>query len=206
MYILYLILSCKPFLKTRAQWQRDSWLKGATYQFITGSIESSDKNVVCMNTGDGYETCPERYYQYIRNTELSHDWIVFADDDTFIFPKRLEAYLETLDSSKSIYTGHLLNFPIEFMSGGAGFALSGVAYRALRYYLLMTPREQVEFDINGDVSMGIWLKHIDVKYIHCGYLNGSTHLHPDSCPIEKAISYHYVDEKLFKIYGDLIKD
>jgi len=159
-----------------------------------------------MNTGDGYESCPERYYQYIRKNELlMHDWIVFVDDDTFMFPKRFQAYLKGFDYSKSLYIGRTLTFPLQFMSGGAGFALSKAAYAELRKYLLSTPKEDVEFHENGDVTMGIWIeKGCKAEYIHCEYLNGSPHTYVDSCGMSEAFSYHYVTEELFRVYGGLI--
>ena len=239
----YIILSCKPFLQTRAKWQRETWLSKVpqdSYVFLTGDICSTDPNVVCMNTNDQYESCPERYYQYIKQNEMSkYDWVVFPDDDTFIFPERLHKLLEELDNTKCIYVGRegilnlvylkdKINIPITqdayntllrlnvvtpnegtcvdvvYMSGGAGFALSRATYTALREYLLATPKDAIKFHGNGDVTMGLWLKNIDtLETINCTRLN--PHNKDDEISItDVAISYHYLDEDLFKMYGKML--
>ena len=207
MSIFYVILSCKPFLETRLKWQRASWLSGIdSYIVLTGAIGSTDPKVACMNTGDGYETCPNRYYQYIRENDLSaYDWIVFVDDDTFIFPKRLENYLATQDASKSLYIGRSITWPIKFMSGGAGFALSRVAYNELKEYLTNSLKQDVEFHKNGDVTMGIWINKIaKATHVNCKYLSGNRHKENNMGALKEAFSFHYVTEELFKFYGELI--
>jgi hypothetical protein len=207
MTIFYIILSCKQYLETRLKWQRDTWLSGIdSYVVLTGSIGSTDPKIACMNTSDNYHSCPERYYQYIRENDLSaYDWIVFVDDDTFIFPKRFETYLESLDPSKSLFIGRTITWPTKFMSGGAGFTLSRLAYSELRDYLINTPKANIQFEENGDVSMGVWINKIaKAEYIECVELNGSTHLHSDSSKVDKAFSYHYVNEELFGVYGKLV--
>jgi hypothetical protein len=184
MAIFYIILSCARFLETRLKWQRNSWLSGIeSYVVLTGSINSTDPKVACMNTSDAYDSCPKRYYQYIRENDLSaYDWIVFVDDDTFIFPKRFEAYLESLDASTSLFIGRTITWPIMYMSGGAEFTLSKVAYKELRDYLIHTPKENIQFQKNGDVTMGVWINKIGLaKYVECEYLSGTAHLHKDSC-------------------------
>jgi len=204
----YIILSCKPFLKTRAKWQRETWLSKVpqdSYVFLTGAIGSNEPNVVNMNLADSYETCPYRYYQYIQQNDMSkYDWVVFPDDDTFIFPERLHSLLEGLDASKRQYVGRALTWPIMYMSGGASFALSRAAYAALREYLLVTPREKIEFHKNGDITMGLWLKYIDsVERVDSHLFNGSPHTHGESSKTNVAISYHYVTEDLFTMYGGI---
>jgi hypothetical protein len=194
-------------LETRLKWQRASWLSNIdSYIVLTGSIGSIDPKVACMNVGDNYESCPYRYYQYIKENDLaSYDWIVFVDDDTFVFPKRLEAYLATLDNSLELYVGHILTYPITFMSGGAGFCLTKTAYKSLRDYLLNTHRKQIRFEINGDVTMGVWINLIpNIKLINSNKFNGSPHMHHKSTKTDVAITYHYVTEELFKTYGLLL--
>lgn len=207
MAIFYVILSCKPFLETRLKWQRNTWLSGIdSYVVLTGSIGSTDPKVACMNVGDSYESCPNRYYQYIRENDLvNYDWIIFVDDDTFMFPKRFENYLKELDPTKSLYIGRPISWPFNYMSGGAGFTLSKKTYKELRDYLLNTPVENVEIHRHGDVTMGSWINKIpNVEYKECVHLNFCTHLHDGSSKLEDACSYHYVKEELFEVYGKLL--
>jgi len=209
MSIFYIILSCKPFLETRLKWQRASWLRNIdSYIVLTGSIGSTDPKVACMNVGDNYESCPHRYYQYIReNNLLKYDWVVFVDDDSFVFPKRLENYLNGLDTSLPLYVGHTLTYPITFMSGGGGFCLTRTAYKGLRDYFLNTDKKEITFETNGDVSMGAWINLIpNIKLINSNNFNGSPHTHGESTKTDVAFTYHYVTEELFKTDGLLLED
>ena len=204
----YIILSCKPFLQTRAKMQRETWLSKVpqdSYVFLTGAISSNEPNVINTNLADSYETCPKRYYQYIQHNVMNaYDWVMFVHDDTFIFPERLNKLLEGLDPSKRQYVGHELTWPIMYMSGGAGFALSRSAYSALREYLLVTPREKLEFHESGDATVGLWLKYIDgLERINSTLFNCNPHTHGESSKTDVAISYHYVTEELFKVYGGM---
>lgn len=207
-HIGYVILSCKPFLKTRAAWQQNTWLSKVpqdSYMFLTGAIGSTEPNVVNTNLADSHETCPKRYYQYIQqNTMSKYDWVVFVDDDTYVFHERLKKLLEGLDPSKRHYVGNVVTWPVMYMCGGAGFALSRAAYAALREYLLITPREKMQFHEKADVSMGMWLKCIDgLVRIDSNLFNTSTHTHCESSKPDVAISYHYVTEELFGLYGGM---
>lgn len=201
----YIVLSCEQYLKTRARWQRDTWLPTIpSFVFLTGAIQTTEPNVFPTSAHDGYDSCPTRYFQYIREHDLSDDWVIFADDDTFMFPCRLESYLKTLNPDRRFYIGRELNGG--YMSGGAGFVLSRAAYAALRGYLLNTPKEKVMFDRHGDVTMGLWMKELkDLNRINSNLFNCCTHTHSESSNLDTAFSYHYVTEDLFTFYGELLK-
>lgn len=202
------MLSCGPFLRTRVEWMRRAWLahiSPESYVILTGQHDVSGTNVIKLPMGDNYESCPYRYYDYIRAEALEDwDWIVFIDDDTFIFPRRLEEYLGALNAGDSLYVGRQLDWPISFMSGGAGFCLTASAYRQLRAYLLETPREKVSFTDNGDLSLGSWIKELRVTYVNSTRFNGCIATHWESSPLDVAISYHYVTEELVAEYSRLL--
>jgi hypothetical protein len=58
------------------------------------------------------------------------DWIVLANDHTFVIPTNLKRYLNSLDPGVAVYTGNMLkmtlgkNDILRFASGGAGAVLS----------------------------------------------------------------------------------
>ncbi len=206
MRIAYIILSCAPYLKTRAVWQRNTWQKLVNPDdifYIVGRTDISGEQVYGYPVGDGYELCPHKYIAFFKDKGLQeYDWLFFIDDDTFVFPKRLAAYLQEFDCTKRYYIGRELDWPELFMSGGAGFALSRSAYSALRQYINATPQDKVPIHLNGDVSMGIWMKYItDLKRVNCLNLNAAIDTHHTSSPPEKALTYHYVTEDLFAEYA-----
>ncbi|XP_047097916.1 glycoprotein-N-acetylgalactosamine 3-beta-galactosyltransferase 1-like isoform X1 [Schistocerca piceifrons] len=84
-------------------------------------------------------------FKYIVHEGLleSIDWVLKADDDTFIVMENLRHLLLPLDASQSLFGGLRLRpfSPKGFMSGGAGYVLSRMA--ALRF---------VEQGISGDLG------------------------------------------------------
>lgn len=204
MRVGYVILTCEPYLRTRAVWQRESWLKQVApenYYYISCRAHPDDPNVVGWGTADGYDACPSKYIAFFKNMPMEEfDWIVFPDDDTFLFPKRLEAFLAGFDSTRQHYVGAFISEHDGFMSGGAGFALSAPLYKAIREYFIQTPN--IPTCDHGDVSMGMWIRNCapGAGRVHsplfCGIPYGNNTPEPDV-----AFSYHYVTERLFKEYA-----
>jgi hypothetical protein len=168
------------------------------------------KSVLGWETIDDYRSCPVKYLALFRSNAIdpsTFDWIFFCDDDTYVFHNRLVAHLATLsitkESNDRLYVGHMLNDHNLFMSGGAGFALSPQLYQDLTEYARRTDTAP-PLEIYSDKSMGYWMRDImasgkNVKFLDFPeQFRGSPHTNEKE--LEAAITFHYVDEKLFDIY------
>jgi hypothetical protein len=79
---------------------------------------------------------------YVENGSLA-DWLVMANDHTFLVPPNLYGYLCGENAQRAVYGGNRLqrglykdDFPLYFASGGAGILLSRPA--VLMFFLVMT--------------------------------------------------------------------
>jgi hypothetical protein len=207
MRVCYIILTCQPYLKTRCEWQRRTWLSKVDMQqhaaFFLSAQADESKNVLGYGTADDYTSCPAKYLAFLRNTDLSedYDWILFVDDDTYIFHDRLLEYLSALDSTQSIYVGHLLQneYP-PYMSGGAGFAMSRPFYKDVMEYVRTEP-DPPRTDYS-DQTLGHWITAMERRpiFVHCDRLNGVTHDRCGKSP-DTELSFHYVTEAHFEEYA-----
>lgn len=133
---------------------------------------------------------------------------MFCDDDTFVFPARVESMLAQLDPNRSLYIG--FDFPIPHwsttiggMSGGAGFVLSRSTYQRLCAYIRTAENPWVS--MYTDVSIANWLlvqlhdveKVIDYRF------------RPRVCQFPEqfryAFTFHYVTPDLMKDYYQKMK-
>lgn len=159
MKVAYVILSCEAYLPTRGKAQRETWLRDVAEYWFLSAKENRAERVLGWDTDDSYDHCVDKYEAFFKAVDLDADWIVFVDDDTFVYPDRLEPYLATFDATKRYYIGY--RFPESrstSMSGGAGFALSRSAYEAVcEVVRTQTPARVSTYT---DETICHWLKHI----------------------------------------------
>jgi hypothetical protein len=211
MKICYVILSCEKFFPTRNLWQKSTWLKNvnldpdADYYFLGPKMKKEDK-MVGWDTTDDYASCPIKYREFFYNMDMDeYDYICFCDDDTYVYHSRLLAKLKLFNPEEKLYIGApLYDYNVHYMSGGAGFVLTKPLYKELQYYI-RNNYKNVPIYPYSDVSMGKWLLNIrDVKHINLyRFMSGGTHIKSPYCPLETAISYHYVTQQLFIYYFSL---
>ena len=204
MNIQYVILSCDAYYITRCQWQKDTWITRTNHHVFLGCKNRPDWNMVGYDTTDDYESCPIKVMNFIRNYEPdpSIDWIVFADDDTFIFPHRLQTFLHTLNPSQLLYIGTPWNDGWEFMSGGAGFVVSRPLFEKLKQYTNAKNDKELHTSRYSDVTFGSWVLDCNGTYVVNKDFHGDC-LH-DYGPT--TISYHYLKENDFRTMNTVLNN
>jgi len=203
MTILYVILTCQKYLPTRCEWQKRSWLKNVDNYVFISSTPDPDNRVVGWNTPDDYAGCAQKYVAFFKNTPPTTDWTVCVDDDTFVFPKRLELLLTLADPSHPVCIGKVSTenkmYP-PYTSGGGGFAISRVLHERIHSYL--NANSFVPMSIFGDVTMGEFVKLIGGSFFHDDRFNIRPHTKTGS--IRSAVTFHFVTETLFAYYSTLL--
>lgn len=192
MKVHYVILTCEKYIPTRCEAIRKTWLRDTSAYSFLSSVPNPSEHILGWNTPDDYESCSQKYIEFFRNTTIDADWIVFCDDDTFVFPRRIEAALASANPDERLYIGYEFpkSNPPGGMSGGAGFVLSRACYTSLCEYIRTEPSPWVS--TYTDVSMAVWLltrlsgvrKQIDTRF------------HPFQCKSDlefrNAFTFHYV--------------
>lgn len=164
MKVTYVILTCEAYLPTRGKALRETWLRDVDFWFLSAH-ENRAERVLGWNTDDSYASCVDKYVEFFTHVDLDADWIVFVDDDTFVYPDRLAAYLEGFDPTQRYYMGY--RFPISAsggMSGGAGIVLSRPTYTAVCETLRTQAPERSS--LYTDESLCAWVKTVpDVQFV-----------------------------------------
>jgi len=122
--VCYIILTCEKYLQTRAKWQKETCFKDVSENdcyFL--SCKPSPPNTYGWNTEDDYKSCIIKYVKFFQNLTIKYDWYMFIDDDTYVFPNRVEQYLANYDNTQPLYIGSIWKHikELRFTSGGAGF-------------------------------------------------------------------------------------
>jgi len=187
--IHYIILSCKKLEHFR-KIQKITWLKyinkDDTFCFLSGKEhKTEEENVYWTDTTDDYLSCPNKYIDYIRNglNQLDKKWYFFCDDDSFVFPNRLNELLKKYDFNKShivmnpnpyekpddpkntrysnfVETGETF-YPNISPLGGGGFAISRFAMINMINYLKNTINPAI--CVNSDRAIAHWLSASGLK-------------------------------------------
>uniref|UniRef100_A0A6C0DA14 Fringe-like glycosyltransferase domain-containing protein n=1 Tax=viral metagenome TaxID=1070528 RepID=A0A6C0DA14_9ZZZZ len=215
--ICYIVLTCERYIPTRVKWQKETCFRNTNLNdcyFL--SCKMGDGSIYGWNTADDYPSCIDKYIKFFRNMNLDYDWYMFIDDDTFVFPNRVEQFLARLDPSIPAYVGNAWSHihDLRFMSGGAGFFLTKSAYTMVRQFVECdknTAMRSPEAPMNGDTTMGVWIREINRKNNYAIKLLSDWHyLNIDnSTNIKKimtAATFHYVNKyELFKLYDKYLE-
>lgn len=198
--VTYVILTCEAYQTTRCAWIRSTWLRDVkSYVFLSSAPSGSD--VVGWTTSDDYASCPVKYIEFFKHATPDTDWIVFVDDDTFVFPQRLEGYLATLDATSPLYVGYTLDHEPSgpFMSGGAGFAMTRSLYRQVQAHVQSHTVDELVVHIGSDVCIARWMQSPifhDVRAMNPN-LN---HVDAASC-----LTVHPCTQELFQTYAKVLR-
>lgn len=210
--VCYIILTCEKYLPTRVSWQKKTCFKDVNPKdcyFI--SSKKKEPNIYGWNTEDDYSSCIIKYIKFFQNMKLKYDWYMFIDDDTYVFPNRVEQYLARFDKTQPLYIGAMWSHldDLRFMSGGAGFFLTNKTYIMLVNHLKNNDNTHIRqpgADVYGDATLGLWIREINRKHNYkIKLLSDWTNLnighHNSLYHILKAVTLHQVNkEELFDLY------
>jgi hypothetical protein len=212
--VCYIILTCEKYLNTRVKWQKETCFKDvpeSDLYFL--SCKEIKPNIYGWDTEDDYKSCITKYIKFFQNLTINYDWYMFIDDDTYVFPNRVEQYLANYDKTAPLYIGsiwtHLKN--LRFTSGGAGFFITHNTYNKIKRHLSVDENTKIRYidnEIYGDVTFGLWVRELNrktpnsVKLIS-DWVNLNTGRHNSINHIFKAVTFHQVvEEDQFRLYNN----
>ncbi|XP_068204227.1 glycoprotein-N-acetylgalactosamine 3-beta-galactosyltransferase 1-like isoform X2 [Palaemon carinicauda] len=137
--------------------------------FVTSSPHPNLKKVIYTEY-KSYKEIWGKVLDAFRSVNASQaDWVMKADDDTFIIYPRLQRLLTRFDAKKPLLLGLNLIYTfkdgkeVEYMSGGAGYLLSSPAVQMLQEARI----QECQFPgatSYEDVNMGICLSALGVDF------------------------------------------
>ncbi|NBP02778.1 MAG: hypothetical protein EBU90_22195 [Proteobacteria bacterium] len=224
MNIKAIVLTCEKYHSTRVKTVNETWGKDVDTVFL--SDVSEGKSIVgYSDVKADYATVFLKYLAFLkRYNDLTADWYIFCDDDTFLNIPNIKNLLKKYDSSENLVigskctlnsdgtdahgdqTGFLMHtimgeeakLPVQHPSGGAGFIITKNTFLKLKEYL--KGNKNIGYSYKSDVTFGFWLNQINAKFIDIRLFTGNTprvyrHTEED---IKNNLTYHYVNEELMK--------
>jgi len=202
---------------------RQTYAKDCDSYLFFGDSFGSD-SIAYLGIPTGYQYVPFKLAYGIMscNSHDEFDFYFFQDDDTYVDIAALKKEIENCEMSNEkpqclgrifrnygqkealeqgmplqSLRGKDCNLPVDYPSGGAGFVINRVGFKAIRNYL----RSNVEFATayNSDISIGLWMRNIgSFELIH------SEKFRSDSTGYDVSndnVSFHYMNsQKMNELY------
>ncbi|KAK8396394.1 hypothetical protein O3P69_005440 [Scylla paramamosain] len=202
--ILCLIITSPPYHVTRARHVAATWSPHCTRAVFLTTLEDPTLPEVLLTPGAAtYDQLWEKVtkgFLWAYKVLGEFDWVVKADDDSFVFVENLRAAVKVLDPDSPLAAGvHLATWETgeTYLNGGASYVLSRGAVRVLvergvkfldsrdsegrQRFHIYPPQELVDPRSEADLRH-LWLRRVSV-YPYKGYGELS----------DEVISFHYVD-------------
>jgi hypothetical protein len=207
MRIAYVLLTCEKYATTRVPWQLKTSLLSVPHEdiYYLGHTMDPTKRLFHWGAKDDYDSLPQKMLDFFVNMSMdSYDWIIIADDDTYLFHKRIQRFLSVyrhrMENTLTVF-GHLLDHIkkdyFEYYSGGAGTILSKALFDEIQKEV--KTHENPLFHWCADICLGKWLLDINAR-LPISMNNLATFLHPEYYNPKKnnaaiAFSFHHLKEK-----------
>ena len=201
MRIAYVILTCEKHTETLMKWQQATCLSKVPREdiYYLGHTMDPDKRVFNWGAGDLLHQVPEKLVGLFKNAQFhDYDWIVIADDDTYIFTDRVHRLLSKykLEQRLTIGCTHEHEDLFEYNSSGAGVILSKMLYNAVSNVVKTVKNPIIHWC--ADICLGSWIHEVHKKnYVKLG---SNRHFHNDyydplKDSLATAITFHHCKEK-----------
>jgi len=159
----YALLTCDAYIDTRLKAVTETWGK-----------ELGDRLTVMGSSyieNDGYTMVQEKWKRYFKTRELTADWYVLIDDDSYMMTNKFERVLEARCDTTPVCIGHYVVDGVHpGFRTGPGCALNNAAMKILKNSDLSALQHP------GDAQLGDLCKAtgIGVVDVHDTLLNRST--------------------------------
>uniref|UniRef100_A0A674E5Y6 Glycoprotein-N-acetylgalactosamine 3-beta-galactosyltransferase 1 n=1 Tax=Salmo trutta TaxID=8032 RepID=A0A674E5Y6_SALTR len=164
--LLCWIMTGPKNLESRTKHIRATWAKRCNKILYMSSVETEFPTTI-------------RAFQYIyQHHRNDYDWVLKADDDTFVVIENLRHTLSKQDPEKPVYFGRRFHPFVQqgYMSGGAGYVLSKEAVR--RFIKGFDTGKCSHFSIIEDMALGKCMETMGVEPGDSRDVKGRQTFHP----------------------------
>jgi hypothetical protein len=216
MRVAYIISTCEKYISTRVVYQKETFLKYVANEdiyYLSGKADEPNR-IFGWDVPDDPQNILLKYTEFFKNITLDYDWYVFIDDDTFVFPNRIEKMIKEnkYNPNDNIYVGKILDH-IEadwglYMSGGAGYIISRNIYEHFLEIVREGTHEKIFRHWCDDLCIGLWIQELakTQKVLTINNNDFYIELNESEDDIYKAITFHHLKQKehyeLYNYYLD----
>lgn len=184
--ILCLIITSPPYHVTRARHVAATWSPHCTRAVFLTTLEDPTLPEVLLTPGAAtYDQLWEKVtkgFLWAYKVLGEFDWVVKADDDSFVFVENLRAAVKVLDPDSPLAAGvHLATWETgeTYLNGGASYVLSRGAVRVLVERGIQDGKCQRELELGTleDVNMAACLRLLGVKFLDSRDSEGRQRFH-----------------------------
>lgn len=177
--ILCLVLTTERFFNTRVRVLNVTWIQRCNdYYFVISSNKSfpSLPHTIVTKTDDTRENLISKVhnsFRFVHNNLMdTFDWLLKADDDTYMIMENLRYLLSNYNPKEPSYMGFHFNMYLKdygYMSGGAGYVISNSGFRRLVENGINVPGACAQSnsffftEVSEDYEIGKCLKTAGVK-------------------------------------------
>lgn len=174
----------------------ETWAKDCDYIFYS-DYEDLNKNIYKVSNKTHYNSNEEKHVNIIKKLKSeyeNYEWYFFCDDDTFVNVDNLNKILDGLDTNL-VYGSVLNHYPqdssLYYLSGGAGYLISK------QILSILSPKIQLENTGYSDVTLGIWLRKLNIPIKNIDYFRSQPPKFYDiNCnDLKNFITFHYIKTK-----------
>ncbi|XP_029514783.2 glycoprotein-N-acetylgalactosamine 3-beta-galactosyltransferase 1-like [Oncorhynchus nerka] len=179
--LLCWIMTGPKNLESRTKHIRATWANRCNKILYMSSVET-EFPTVGLNVTEGRDQLywkTIRAFQYIyQHHRNDYDWVLKADDDTFVVIENLRYTLSKQDPEKPVYFGRRFRPFVHqgYMSGGAGYVLSKEAVR--RFIEGFDMAKCTHFSIIEDMALGKCMETMGVEPGDSRDVKGRQTFHP----------------------------
>ncbi|CDQ87662.1 unnamed protein product [Oncorhynchus mykiss] len=179
--VLCWIMTGPKNLESRTKHIRATWGKRCNKVLYMSSVETKFPTVG-LNVTEGRDQLywkTIRAFQYIyQHHRNDYDWVLKADDDTFVVIENLRHTLSKQDPEKPVYFGRRFRPFVQqgYMSGGAGYVLSKEAVR--RFIKGFDTGKCSHFSTIEDMALGKCMETMGVEPGDSRDVKGRQTFHP----------------------------
>ena len=168
--ILCWVMTSPVNIRHKAKHVKATWGKRCNVLLFMSTAENKDLPAIKLDIPEGRDFLwgkTREAFKYIYNHHLSNvDWVLKADDDTYVIVENLRLMLSNKDATLPVYFGRRFKPYVSqgYMSGGAGYVLSKEAVKKL-VEVGLRDSSKCRADPGGaeDLEMGQCLQNIGVK-------------------------------------------
>ena len=209
MRIAYVILTCEKYIDTRVKWQKDSSLLNVKPEdiYYLGHKMNPEQRLYSWGASDEYIALPEKLSDCFRYLSFDeYQWVVVADDDTYIFTDRLQKYLSIYPSTSLISIGKILDHVkteyFEYFAGGSGTCFSISLYNEIATHIRSDNNRKI-YHWCADLNAQYWINEVKKKAEKeekiCLQLDNANfhpeYYNPTKDQISTAITFHHLKTK-----------